>query len=66
MCMPLADGIVDRFQLLLEKGLRAHPFTDAMLREMAINFPQGKPSPDKNSAKTHRIQVHASYSKYQA
>ena len=34
-------------QLLLEKGLRAHPFTDAMLREMAINFPQGNPSLDR-------------------
>ena len=64
--MPLADGIVDKFQLLLEKALRAHPFTDAMLREMAINFPQGKQSLDQRSAKTHEMQTHASCLKYQA
>ena len=27
---------------MIEKGLRAQPFTDTILREMAINFPQGK------------------------
>ena len=28
----------------MDKGLRAHPFTDSILREMAINFPQSKPA----------------------
>ena len=29
------------FQLLISKGLRDPPFTDSLLREMAINFPKG-------------------------
>lgn len=29
------------FQLLISKGLRDIPFTDSVLREMAINFPKG-------------------------
>lgn len=32
----------DGFQILMDKNLRSHPFTDTVLREMAINFCQGK------------------------
>lgn len=32
----------DCFQILMHKNLRSHPFTDTVLREMAINFCKGK------------------------
>lgn len=33
--------LADCFQILMNKNLRSHPFTDTVLREMAINFCKG-------------------------
>ena len=37
-CAPEAN----KFQVMIDRSLRAQPFTDSILREMAINFPKGK------------------------
>jgi len=37
-CLPEAYD----FKIMIDRSLRAQPFTDSILREMAINFPKGK------------------------
>lgn len=37
----ISKCLADHLQILISKNLRAHPFTDTVLREMAINFPKG-------------------------
>lgn len=37
----ISDFFADPCQILMAKNLRAHPFTDTVFREMAINFPKG-------------------------
>ena len=36
----LSRQVTEDYQILFKKSLKGHPFTDTILREMAINFPQ--------------------------
>ena len=60
--MPVSfDRPTDERQLLLEKGLRAQPFTETILREMAITFPRSKQEPIQIDTGTNRTKIETSY-----
>ena len=40
----LKESLLTCCQILIAKSLKRPPFTDTELREMAINFPEGKRS----------------------